>query len=227
MPLGQTRIPGKLRLPHGSSVSGLTRGRGRWPHSHRDLLTGTEQLLSMSLLPASQEVRWDNDAEIGRRSGLTDPVTTLMRSEVADGATQTLRPRVQGIVERANRHLETSLPPESPSPRITTREPLTSPHDFNVQRSQWLSIANARRIWGVRCVPGRIPGCRPSSDAGTATGPPVPPTVETGTSVRLVHACGRQRLLRRPGCHPATDRGEHHPDPAREIKAGRRLAAMT
>ena len=46
-------------------------------------------------------------------------------------------PESKGIVERANRYLETSfLPGRS----------FTSPQDFNDQLRLWLPIANARRV---------------------------------------------------------------------------------
>jgi hypothetical protein len=43
-----------------------------------DLVAGMWQLLSRSFTAVSHELWWDNEAGIGRRGRLTDPVTALM-----------------------------------------------------------------------------------------------------------------------------------------------------
>jgi transposase len=90
-----------------------------------DLVAGMWQLLSGSFTAAPQELWWDNEAGIGRRGRLTDPVTALMGT-LGSRLVQLKRydPESKGIVERANRYLETSfLPGRS----------FASPHDFNDQ----------------------------------------------------------------------------------------------
>ncbi len=77
------------------------------------------------------------------------------------------------MVERANRYLETSFLPG---------RHFTSPQDFNDQLALWLPVANARR---VRVLDGRPVDFLAADRAQMLTLPPVPPTVETVTSVRL------------------------------------------
>lgn len=87
------------------------------------------------------------------------------------------------MVERANRYLETSfLPGRS----------FASPADFNDQLTQWLPVANARR---VRVLDGRPIDFLDANRAQMLTLPPVAPTVETVVSVRL----GRDYYVRVAG----------------------------
>ena len=149
-----------------------------------DLVAGMWQLLSCSLGAVPRELWWDNEAGIGRRGRLTDPVTALMGT-LGSRLVQLkpYDPESKGMVERANRYLETSfLPGRS----------FTSPQDFNHQLVQWLPIANARR---VRVLDGRPVDFLDADRAQMLTLPPVPPTVETVTSVRL----GRDYYLRVAG----------------------------
>jgi hypothetical protein len=92
-------------------------------------------------------------------------------------------PESKGIVERANRYLETSFLP---------RRSFTSPDDFNAQLQQWLPTANARR---VRVLDGRPIDFLEPDRAHMLALPPVPPVVETVTSVRL----GRDYYIRVSG----------------------------
>ena len=56
-----------------------------------DLVAGMWQLLSGSFTAVPHELWWDNEAGIGRRGRLTDPVTALDgHAGIAAGATQTL-----------------------------------------------------------------------------------------------------------------------------------------
>ena len=55
-----------------------------------DLVAGMSQLLSQGFSAVPHELWWDNEAGIGRRGRLTDPVTALMGTLVRAGATQTL-----------------------------------------------------------------------------------------------------------------------------------------
>jgi hypothetical protein len=92
-------------------------------------------------------------------------------------------PESKGIVERANRYLETSFLPG----RI-----FASPDDFNDQLAQWLPIANARRM---RVLDGRPVDVLDADRAQMLALPPVAPVTETVTSVRL----GRDYYVRVAG----------------------------
>jgi transposase len=149
-----------------------------------DLVAGMWQLLSKSFTAVPHELWWDNEAGIGRRGRLTDPVTALMGT-LGSRLVQLkpYDPESKGIVERANRYLETSfLPGRS----------FTSPHDFNAQLAQWLPTANARR---VRVLDGRPIDFLDPDRAKMLALPPVAPVVETVTSMRL----GRDYYVRVAG----------------------------
>jgi transposase len=149
-----------------------------------DLVAGMWQLLTGSFTAVPHELWWDNEAGIGRRGRLTDPVTALMGT-LGSRLVQLkpYDPESKGMVERANRYLETSfLPGRS----------FTSPEDFNTQLGQWLPTANRRR---VRVLDGRPVDFLDADRAQMLALPPVPPVVETVTSVRL----GRDYYVRVAG----------------------------
>lgn len=149
-----------------------------------DLVAGMWQLLSQNFTTVPHELWWDNEAGIGRRGRLTEPVTALVGT-LGSRLVQMKPndPESKGMVERANRYLETSfLPGRS----------FTSPHDFNDQLGLWLPIANNRR---VRVLDGRPVDFLDIDRAHMLALPPVPPTVETVTSVRL----GRDYYVRVAG----------------------------
>jgi transposase len=82
-------------------------------------------------------------------------------------------PEAKGIVERANRYLETSFLPG---------RTFTGPADFNTQLSAWTALVNTRRRRALGCAPTeRIAADR----AAMAPLPPVAPTTGWRTSVRL------------------------------------------
>jgi transposase len=149
-----------------------------------DLVAGMWLLLSGQLGAVPHELWWDNEAAIGRRGRLTDPVTGF----VGTLATKLVQlkpydPESKGIVERANRYLETSfLPGRS----------FDSPADFNTQLTQWLPVANSRT---VRRIDGRPVDLVSADTAAMLALPPLAPTVETITSVRL----GRDYYVRVAG----------------------------
>lgn len=149
-----------------------------------DLVAGMWQLLSQNFTTVPHELWWDNEAGIGRHGRLTDPVTALVGTLGSPLVQMKPNdPESKGMVERANRYLETSfLPGRS----------FTSPHDFNDQLGQWLPIANNRR---VRVLDGRPVDFLDIDRAHMLALPPVPPTVETVTSVRL----GRDYYVRVAG----------------------------
>ena len=149
-----------------------------------DLVAGMWQLLSGSFTAVPRELWWDNEAGIGRRGRLTEPVTALMGT-LGSRMVQLkpYDPESKGIVERANRYLETSFLPG---------RTFESPLDFNAQLAQWLPIANSRTV--------RVLGARPVDllDAdrdAMLTLPPVAPVIETVTAVRL----GRDYYVRVAG----------------------------
>ena len=149
-----------------------------------DLVAGMWQLLSGSFTAVPHELWWDNEAGIGRRGRLTEPVTALMGT-LGSRMVQLkpYDPESKGIVERANRYLETSFLPG---------RTFESPLDFNAQLAQWLPMANSRTV--------RVLGARPVDllDAdrdAMLTLPPVAPVIETVTAVRL----GRDYYVRVAG----------------------------
>jgi transposase len=149
-----------------------------------DLVAGMWQLLSGSFAAVPRELWWDNEAGIGRRGRLTDPVTALVGTLGARLVQlRPYDPESKGMVERANRYLETSfLPGRS----------FTSPQDFNDQLQQWLPVANSRR---VRVLDGRPVDFLGADRAQMLRLPPVPPVTDTVASVRL----GRDYYVRVAG----------------------------
>jgi hypothetical protein len=77
-----------------------------------------------------------NGSGIGRRGRLTEPVTAFVGT-VATALIQLkpFDPESKGIVERANKFLETSFMPG---------RRFRSPEDFNTQLADWLPVANSR-----------------------------------------------------------------------------------
>lgn len=149
-----------------------------------DLVAGMWRLVSGSFGAAACEFWWDNEAGIGRRGRLTEPVIALMGT-LGSRLVQ-LKPRdpeSKGIVERSNRYLETSF-----LPGRTFR----SPQDFNDQLEQWLPIANSRK---VRVLDGRPVDFLGADRAGMLGLPPVTPVLDQVTSVRL----GRDYYVRAAG----------------------------
>lgn len=158
-----------------------------------DLVAGMWQLLVDNFAAVPHELWWDNEAGIGRRGRLTDPVTALIGT-LGSRLVQLkpYDPESKGMVERANRYLETSfLPGRS----------FASPQDFNDQLGQWLPTANMRR---VRVLDGGHPVDFLDADrAQMLTLPPVSPVVQSVTSVRL----GRDYYVRVAGNDYSVDPG--------------------
>lgn len=92
-------------------------------------------------------------------------------------------PESKGIVERANRFMETSFLPG---------RTFESPVDFNDQLGAWLPIANGRT---VRAIGGRPVDLLSVDASAMLPMPPVAPNIETITQVRL----GRDYYVRVAG----------------------------
>lgn len=149
-----------------------------------DLVAGMWWLLSGSFAAAPHELWWDNEAGIGRRGRLTEAVTALIGT-LGSRLVQLkpYDPESKGIVERANRYLETSFLPG---------RTFTGPQDFNDQLRLWLPVANGRR---VRVLDGHPVDFLAADRAGMLALPPVAPVIETVNSVRL----GRDYYIRAAG----------------------------
>lgn len=138
-----------------------------------DLLAGMWELIG-SLGADPQRLIWDNESGIGRRNSYAAGVaafagvlaTRIVQVKPHD-------PESKGMVERANRFLETSFLPG----RV-----FASPEDFNAQLAGWLPKANARLV--------RRTGARPAEllaqdKAAMLALPPVPPVTGCAARVRL------------------------------------------
>jgi transposase len=142
-----------------------------------DLIAGHWRLLtSMGVVP--RELVWDNEAAVGSWRGgkpkLTDEFEAF-RGVLGIGVHQ-CRPRdpeAKGLVERANRYLETSFLPG---------RTFTGPGDFNTQLADWLVLANRRSHRALGCRP--VERWATDRDAMLAL-PPVAPQLGWRTRVRL------------------------------------------
>jgi transposase len=147
-----------------------------------DLLAGTWSLLTGQLKAVPRRLLWDNESGIGRCGHLAEGVaafTGMVATRIMQ--LRPFDPESKGIVERANRYLETSFLPG---------RTFASPADFNDQLAGWLP--------GGQCPPGAQDRCptrrsdrhRPRPDARTAHYRP-------GTSGSAL----------RPGCRATTTCG--------------------
>jgi transposase len=170
---------------HGSPpVLVMVAGYSRWIEAAMipsrqalDLIAG-HWLLLQRLGAVPRALVWDNEAAVGSwragRPKLTDAFEAF-RGMLGIRVIQ-CRPRdpeAKGLVERANRYLQTSfLPGRS----------FTSPGDFNIQLASWLVRANDRQHRAI--------GCRPSQrvhadQTAMLALPPVAPVVGWREAVRL------------------------------------------
>lgn len=113
-----------------------------------DLIAGHWALLT-SMGAVARELVWDNEAAVGSWRAGKPKLTAdfeAFRGVLGIGVHQ-CRPRdpeAKGLVERANRYLETSFLPG----RV-----FTGPDDFNAQLAEWLPIANRRKHRALGCRP--------------------------------------------------------------------------
>ena len=139
-----------------------------------DLLGGLWSLLNEELGAVPRRLVWDNEAGIGQRGRLADGVAAFTGSLASRIVQLPPRdPESKGIVERANRFLETSFLPG---------RAFSDPDDFNAQLRAWLPKANQRLV--------RATGARPIDRleldmAGMLPLPPITPEVRWHARVRL------------------------------------------
>lgn len=138
-----------------------------------DLLAGHWRLLAgMGAVPG--RLVWDNEPGIGRGAKLTAEARAFAGSMATRFVLlKAFDPESKGIVERANRYLETSFLPG----RV-----FASPADFNTQLTDWLALANTRR---VRRIAARPVDVIEADRAAMTPLPPIPPQVGTFERVRL------------------------------------------
>lgn len=113
-----------------------------------DLLAGMWSLLSGQLGAVPRRLIWDNEAGIGRRNHLAEGVagfcgtlaTRIVQLKPFD-------PESKGIVERANKFLETSFMPG---------RRFEHPDDFNAQLASWLVKANQRTVRSLQAKPAHL-----------------------------------------------------------------------
>lgn len=138
-----------------------------------DLLAGMWELIG-SLGAVPRRLIWDNETGIGQRNSYAAGVAAFA-GVLAPRIVQVkpYDPESKGVVERANRFLETSFPPG---------RTFASPEDFNAQLSQWLPIANARLVRRTGALPAELLS---QDKAGMLGLTPVPPVTGFAARVRL------------------------------------------
>jgi transposase len=211
IPLGQAQEASPPVIVGVSGYSRTITGRMIPSRQAHDILCGhLECLIDLGGVPRSGV--YDNEAAlVSRHNGrpvLTDPFQRF-RGTLGMGAIvcKPGDPEAKGLVERANRYLETSfLPGRS----------FSSPEDFNAQLAEWLGRANDRVHATLRCRPSdRIVEDR----AAMMALPPVLPDPAWVETKRL----GRDHWVRVDTCdysvHPKGDRpagpGPHGPPRSR------------
>ncbi|GAB2761356.1 hypothetical protein GCM10027090_34890 [Sinomonas soli] len=113
-----------------------------------DLLAGMWCLLSGQLGAVPRRLVSDNEAGIGRRNSLAEGVAGFCGS-LATRIVQLkpFDPESKGIVERANRFLETSFLPG---------RRFQDPEDFNAHLAEWLVRANQRTVRALGARPADL-----------------------------------------------------------------------
>jgi transposase len=145
-----------------------------------DLLAGMRELLE-GLGGVPRRLVWDNEAGIGRRgrpaAGVAE-FTGVLGTRLVQ--LKPFDPESKGVVERANRYLETSFLPG---------RTFDGAAGFNTQLAQWLPAANTRT---VRRISARPFDLLAADLAAMGPPPPVPPGAGFTTTARL----GRDYYLR-------------------------------
>lgn len=142
-----------------------------------DLLAGHWALLQQ-LGAAPKALVWDNESAVGQWRGGRPQLTEAMNAFRGCLGIKVVQcrpadPEAKGLVERANRYLETSFLPG----RL-----FASPADFNAQLESWLEKANRRHHQRIECRPiDRLP----ADLAAMAALPPVAPPAGWQLATRL------------------------------------------
>jgi len=161
-------------------VSGYSRWISAWMLPSRqgpDLLAGHWVLLRQ-LGAAPRALVWDNESAVGQWRGGRPVLTEAMNAFRGALGIKVIQcrpadPEAKGLVERANRYLETSfLPGRS----------FAGPADFNAQLGGWLVRANQRHHQRIGCAPAdRLP----ADLAAMVALPPVAPVTGWRLATRL------------------------------------------
>jgi len=183
VPVGAGQLLAPPVLTMVSAYSRWVMARAIPSRTSADLLAGMWDLLN-GLGAVPKLLVWDNEAGIGQHRRLTVPArsfagtlgTRIWQAPPRD-------PETKGMVERANRFLQTSFLPG---------RRFTGPGDFNAQLADWLPGANQRLV--------RATGHRPSElihpdRAAMGPLPPIAPRPVPAGPVRL----GRDYYLRAAG----------------------------
>ena len=162
-----------------------------------DLLAGMWLLLNQ-LGAVPRRLVWDNEAGIGRGGRLAAGVagfTGVLATRLVQ--VKPFDPESKGIVERANRFLETSFLPG---------RTFTGAADFNAQLAVWLPTANTRMVRRIAARPVDLLAADLAGDDGAAADRADDRVHHDGAvAAGLLPAGVGQRLLDRPG-HDRPDR---------------------
>ena len=138
-----------------------------------DLLLGTWQLIEQ-LGRVPRRLIWDNEPGIGRGRRHADGVDAFMGTLAAKLVLLPPRdPESKGIVERRNGWFETSFMPG---------RSFASPADFNEQFTDWLGVANQRRVRTLAASPISL---LPADLAAMLPLPPIPLHLGWRNRIRL------------------------------------------
>ncbi len=180
LPVGFGQSRTSMQLPVLTMVSGYSRWMGAVlvpSRSAEDLFAGWWQLLGQ-LGGVPKLLVWDGEGAVGKHRRPEPLLTAQCQAFRGTLATKVYickpaDPEAKGLVERANRYLETSFLPG---------RTFTSPQDFNAQLGGWTALVNTR----VRRALGCAPADRIAADrAGMLGLPPVAPATGWRSSLRL------------------------------------------
>jgi transposase len=173
IPLGHGQVGSPPVLVMVSSFSRFITATMIPSRTTADLLTGHWRLLKgLGAVPG--RLVWDNEAGIGRGRKLTVDARGFAGSLATRFVLlKAFDPESKGIVERANRFLETSFLPG----RV-----FASPADFNAQLTDWLAFANTRH---VRRIGARPVDVIEADRAAMTPLPPIAPVTGFRDRVRL------------------------------------------
>lgn len=174
VPLGAGQPGSPPVLVMVASFSRFITGRMLPTRHTADLLAGMWSLLGEQLGAVPRRLVWDNEAGIGRGGRLASGVAAFTGALAARIVQlRPYDPESKGVVERANRYLETSFLPG----RV-----FGSPADFNAQLAGWLPRANTRQ---VRSLGARPADLIEQDRAAMRPLPPARPAAGFTTAARL------------------------------------------